>query len=484
MIDALRAWLRPDTLVGRVLGVLWLALLLSHAIAAGFWLDRLERREAVAGAAELGPRMAAALATALQTGLLPRSDERLEAQSHGFTTALAPADWRRFTVALAPSLGQSTAPWPAEAVVAMEFGDPGPPLPPADLASQLAVLARRIAEAETAAIVAFNLPDGSRLAFASPHHWHTRPGPVADVLTMLAAAGGLAALFVFAARRLAKPFERLAAAAVDAGDAVRAPPSPKSGPREARLVAETIDSIRRRLRSMIDERTRLLAAISHDLRTPATRMRLRAEFVEEDELREKMLADLDEMEAMIGDTLAFLRDDAAEEPVETVAFTAMLETICDELGDLGHPVAFHGPPPLTLRQVGSVFGIAEAREIVVDDRRSLRLACRPASLRRVFYNVIGNALKYGHRADVFVDADSDEIVVDVCDRGPGIPESEFENVFKPFYRLEGSRSRDTGGSGLGLSIVRSIVAKHGGRIDLANRPEGGLKVRIVLPRRF
>jgi len=206
----------------------------------------------------------------------------------------------------------------------------------------------------------------------------------------------------------------------------------------------------------VENRTRLLAAISHDLRTPLTLLRLRAEGVESAEERERMLATIAEMDAMIGATLAYARDEAAAEPRRRSDLTALLGSLVDDLAEAGLPVA-----------------LAPAEPLVLD--------CQPAALRRALVNLLDNAVKYGGRAEVSIRAAGGRAEILVEDAGPGLPEAELARVFQPFYRVEASRSRETGGIGLGLAIAAGIVEAHGGEIALENRPEGGLRARVTLP---
>ena len=216
--------------------------------------------------------------------------------------------------------------------------------------------------------------------------------------------------------------------------------------------------MQKRLRSFIEDRTQMLAAISHDLRTPITRMRLRAEFVEDEEQRDKMLRDLDEMEAMIAATLSFARDDATREERVQIDLADLLQSLCDQAADGGGLTADYTGP------------------------RRLAMFGAPMALKRAFSNLIDNALKYGHAAHVALDAGEGEVVIAIADDGPGIPDNQLDKVFAAFYRVESSRSRETGGVGLGLAVVRSILRGHGGDIELANRPEGGLRATVTLPR--
>ena len=201
----------------------------------------------------------------------------------------------------------------------------------------------------------------------------------------------------------------------------------------------------------------MLAAVSHDLKTPITRMRLRAEFVSDEALREEIDADLSEMEAMIESTLAFLRGESETEAARVVDVVAILETVCDDLADRGHKVELVAP--------------AQAP-----------LLCRSLAIKRALSNLIDNAVKYGGNAAVSLVVLRDELEITIDDDGPGIPHDQIEAVFDPFYRVESSRSRETGGSGLGLTVARSLIRSHGGEIALQNGPKAGLRVTVRLPR--
>jgi signal transduction histidine kinase len=211
-----------------------------------------------------------------------------------------------------------------------------------------------------------------------------------------------------------------------------------------------------RIKRFIQDRTQMLAAISHDLRTPITRMKLRAEFVDDDEQRTKMLKDLDEMEAMIASTLSFARDDAANEAVQTVDVGSLLSTLVDDQRQAGCDAGYDGPV-------------------------HLMVSARRMSLKRALTNLIDNAVKYGKRARVALRRGPADIEIDVDDDGSGIPAPEMERVFSPFYRLESSRSRETGGTGLGLTITRNAIRSMGGDVQLINRVGGGLRARVTLP---
>lgn len=310
---------------------------------------------------------------------------------------------------------------------------------------------------ETAVVVSVALADASWLNFIMPAP-RARPFWESSVfLPMLGAMGVVIALSVWAVWRATAPLALFTGAAERLGRDVNAPALDEKGPREVRSAARAFNEMQRRLRTFVGDRTRMLAAISHDLRTPITRMRLRAEFVEDAEQRRKMLIDLDEMEAMIAATLSFAREDAAGEGRVRIDLVDLLREQCDARAGIGQAVEFTGS--------GSVM-----------------VTGAPTGFKRAIGNLIDNAVNYGKVARVALETAADEVVVTVEDDGPGIPESELERVFDAFYRIEHSRSRETGGVGLGLSVVRTIVRAHGGEATLENRPEGGLRAVVTLPR--
>jgi signal transduction histidine kinase len=310
-------------------------------------------------------------------------------------------------------------------------------------------------------IVQEKLPDGAWISVGLKleplRPWHSRPFLGAFALMTIAAAG----LTVWAVRQLTSPVRVLAAAAEALGRDVNAPPLPENGPTEVATAAVAFNTMAARIRRFVQDRTELLTAIGHDLRTPITRLKLRSEFVDDEELRTKFLADLEELEAMVSATLAFGRDARTTEPVSSLDLAELLRTILDEAGDarpdLLHKLSYDGPAHLTVQ-------------------------ARPLSLKRALVNLVSNAMNYGGSAIVRLLPPSNRaLVVEVDDNGPGIAAGELERVFEPFHRGEPSRNRETGGVGLGLPIARNIVRAHGGDITLANRPGGGIKATVTLP---
>jgi two-component system OmpR family sensor kinase len=257
------------------------------------------------------------------------------------------------------------------------------------------------------------------------------------------------------ARGLAKPMTQFAAAAERFGRDPRAPPMSISGSSEIVQAAAAFNEMQDRLRRYVDDRTNMVAAIAHDLRTPLTRLRFRIEAAPE-EAQAKMNSDIDQMEAMIAATLVFVRDAAGDPQRSRLELSSLLESVVDDLAETGADVT-----------VGHT-------EKVVIDADSL-------ALRRLLTNLLENALKYGVRARTRLSVANGLAEIDVDDDGPGVPILELNRVFDPFYRREPSRSRQTGGIGLGLSVARSIARAHGGDVTLVNRAQGGLTARVVLP---
>ena len=306
--------------------------------------------------------------------------------------------------------------------------------------------------------VEIKLPDGKWLAITT-----------SDVMLGVILPRGISLAIVFAptllfvtllsvwtARRLARPISAFALAAERFGMGAEAIPLQERGPHEVRTAIRAFNRMQERLRRFIDDRTQMVAAMSHDLKTPLTRLRLRAELIRNEVQRRKMLTDMDDMTAMIESTLIFVRDDAKRETPLLVDLGALVESVCENAMDAG----------------GSV---------EVTAKHGVNLSCRPVAISRAVTNLIDNAIKYGGCARVTLDSSGDRVVVTVDDDGPGIPEDEREKVFAPFYRLEGSRNRDTGGVGLGLAVARTAAREHGGDITLGAAQSGGLRARLELP---
>jgi len=301
------------------------------------------------------------------------------------------------------------------------------------------------------------LLDGSWVSFAQrlPKDVFVWPWRLLLALGLLLAA--VVALSVWAVRWLTRPLAEFAAAADALGRDLHRPPLPEQGPLEVGRAARAFNTMQARLTRFVEDRTRLLTALSHDLRTPITRLRLRAEALSDSGVRASVTRDLDEMQAMTQATLDFLRGLETQEAPQPLAVDALLESIEEDMCSMGHEVSVQA---------------ANARPY----------PAQPTALKRCLVNLVENAVKYGGRATIVTRDGAAALEIRVLDEGPGIPEPELERVLEPFYRLEASRSRDTGGTGLGLSIARNVARSHGGELVLHNRPEGGLAAVLTLPR--
>lgn len=278
------------------------------------------------------------------------------------------------------------------------------------------------------------------------------PVVMSTLLTVIA----ISMVMALSVRRITKPLRELAQASDKLGRGEGVPDLPERGPEEIVRANRAFNAMQARVSRFVADRTRMVAAISHDLRTPLTSLRLRAEFIDDDETRERMVDTIDEMARMAEATLAFARDDAAAEESRNTDLVALIEAVSADFSDLGHDVTVDGP-------------------------EHLYLSVRPVSLRRALRNLVENSVRYGVRARVRLERLPHAVIIAVDDDGPGIPEDKMEEVFAPFTRLETSRNQETGGVGLGLATARSVVRAHGGELTLANRAGGGLTAAIHLP---
>lgn len=305
-------------------------------------------------------------------------------------------------------------------------------------------------------VLAVEARDGGWVVFTAPaRFWGleqaTRNGVKAVLLTLT-----VIGISVAAAYQLSQPIRRFTEAVRRFGNDPRAAALPVTGPVELRETVLAFNAMQAKIQAFVSDRTAMLAAISHDLRTPLTKVRLRGEFIEDDEQRARLFRDVDDMQAMVDSALAFFRDDLQDEEVTAFDFPELLRTIADDYADQGHPVAYDGVDHLAHRG-------------------------KPFALKRAFTNLVDNAVKYGRAPELELRCREDSVVVAVRDSGPGIPATAFEDVFAPFHRLERSRNRATGGVGLGLTSARSVIQSHGGSITLHNREGGGLELRVTLP---
>ncbi|WP_018411324.1 ATP-binding protein [Methyloversatilis thermotolerans] len=281
--------------------------------------------------------------------------------------------------------------------------------------------------------------------------------PLRIIIGLLLVAAIVSVLSVWVVRRLTRPLAMFARAADGLARNLDQPALATAGPREVASAAEAFNRMQKALRTLIQTRAQALAGVSHDLRLPITRVRLRLEQLAEGTVRDAIERDLAEMETLIDDTLAFLRAGESAEAASPTRLDALIEGVADDIMALGADIEVSGQ---LLRPV--------------------RL--RPMQTRRALANLMDNARRYGSgRIHVTLSSDKDCAVIDIDDDGPGIPDSEREHVFEPYVRLEQSRARHTGGSGLGLAIARAIIRAQGGDITLLQSPSGGLRARITLP---
>jgi len=316
---------------------------------------------------------------------------------------------------------------------------------------------RRNPEDPHLAIISMRLPDGTwlnvSLVASTPR---SAEGHGTFLSTTLMALGAVLVSVVLV-RWLTRPLTAFAAAAKGFSGAGTLVTIPEEGPREVRALATSFNDMQRRISRLVEDRTQALAAVSHDLKTPITRLRFRAEDIADPVLRKAIADDLGDMERMLDQTLAYLRGERTDEAMQPVDLAAILATICGDLSDVGAVVTLEG-----------------SRHAVLDGRR--------LSLKRAFGNIIENAVKYGHRADVLVRDGPDAVTVTIADEGPGIAPEDRGKALAPFVRLEPSRNAETGGFGLGLTIAETIVTGHGGTLALSNRACGGLLVTVRLPK--
>jgi signal transduction histidine kinase len=304
--------------------------------------------------------------------------------------------------------------------------------------------------------ISMTLSDGQRVIAA--HHFPN--GALAPSRHLPLLTGyflGIAVITLLAMRWAVRPLQRLARAADALGRDLSGAPLPEIGPREVRLAARAFNTMQSRLASYLNDRLRILAAVSHDLKSPITRLKLRAEMLQDAVQREKFLRDLEEMETMIGATLDFLRGESRQESGVLLDINALVSTLRDDM-----------------QAMNSV--------VEVEGEASHPFLARPQALKRCLANLLDNAIRYGGRARITLEDSAESLTLHIDDNGPGIPESEQEQMFEPFRRGEISRNRATGGTGLGLAIARNLARAHGGDVTLTNRPEGGLRATLTLPR--
>jgi signal transduction histidine kinase len=447
---AKRLW--PDTVASRAILILVAALLAFHLL--GYWAYRVGVENLATAGQDRGlAERIVSIKRAIAS--LPQAPER-DRVAHDLSSASLEVHWSKVSLVL------GTAPM-TERTRAMEVRLK-------ELAPELAAESFRVGFADDGALeageanayrhmmlVSVRLYDGSWVNFSSSALGASQHLDWSLTAIMICFAVGIVVIALLLLRWATRPLRDLAEAAERFSLDQAPQPLPETGPVEVRRAARAFNTMRERIRSLVTERMQAMAAVSHDLRTPITRLRLRSEFLEDDATRSLIDADLGEMEAMIDSTLDYLRGGNSNEPFRPVDLASVIETIVDEHVDQGHRV--------------SLVGLSSAP-----------VEGKLLSLKRAASNLIGNAVKYGEAAKVTIADAGESFAVLIEDQGPGIAEADRERVFHPFMRLEESRGRQTGGSGLGLTIALAIVRSHGGSITLENRPEGGLRVTLLLPK--
>jgi signal transduction histidine kinase len=304
--------------------------------------------------------------------------------------------------------------------------------------------------------VTVTLPDGQNVMFRAVAPLPAPPLPSAIFVELAVLTVMLGIALFFMALTITRPLRDLATAADAVGRGAYNPPLAEKGARELRQATRAFNTMQERLRRYLESRTRVLAAMSHDLRTTLTRLRLRAESIDNDELRVRFSADLDEMAQMVQGALGLFKDLNDQEPPEMIDLDALLAQLQADFKEMD-------------------------ADVTIEGRTAAPISAKPLALKRCLTNLLHNAIKFGTHARVLV-SDGEDVVIRIRDAGPGIPEEALDQVFEPFFRIEGSRNRDTGGAGLGLSIARDIAQAHGGSIVLKNLPTGGLEAVLTLPR--
>lgn len=448
------------SLSAQTLAVLFAVMLVSHLI--GVTIYALDRRDAVAAteALDLAERIVGVvnlvkqLPTERRADLLRMADSRsLRVTLGKGASAPAPTPPDELTSEIAQFLLRELPEWTAERLV-VRFSNAGQPSEGGS--SRAGIETQRVSSPAPSLHVALRLSDGQWLEFAGalPNADPEWPGTAGIYVIIMAIGIGTVAIWLVG--RVTAPLSAFASAADRLGKDMRAEPLPEDGPTEVVKASRAFNGMQKRLQRLVEHRTRMLAAISHDLRTPVALMRLRSELVGEPEHRAKLLQSLGDMEEMISSTLEFARETSRDEAARQIDMSALIESICDDLTDAGMRCTFEVPGPCII-------------------------TARPTAMKRALTNVVENAVKYGGSAHVRLMDGARSYVITVDDEGPGIAPDELENIFLPFYRVEQSRNRGKAGAGLGLSIAQSIVHEHGGTIVAENLPERGLRLKLTLP---
>lgn len=455
-------WLVPRNLLGQLFMLILVAFVAAQVTSA--WLFADERGEAIRAAQRLETlERAMGVTAALDATPIENRDDLLSAVNSRLVQfsvneePLVEVDRSILLTerGIADVLNEISGVMVAETTISPHDGQPAePPMAFAWLHDRM----RAAGVAPVEFQLSIPLADGAWLNVSSRFQ---RPGiqrPPAVLGAMLLSLSLIFAALWGGLRRIMNPLRQLAAAADEFELDTPSSEIPTSGPREVRALSKALTRMQTRLAMMVEDRTRMMAALGHDLRSPITALRLRAEMVDDDEIRARMVATLDEMQEMVEATLSYARGVSIDQPMKKTDLAALVGDLASELSEIGTHIVVEAPTP-----------------VVANVRRT--------AIRRALRNLMENAQRYGGGARVRVRTTGvGQVEVQIDDNGPGIPTGDLERVFDPFTRLEGSRSRETGGVGLGLPIARSILRAHGGDVTLSSHPDGGLRAGVQLPR--
>lgn len=436
----------PTSIAGQFLTLLFASLLVLHLGSIGLYHLGLEAELDVTNEQRLAERLAS-----VKRAIAQEASARREELAHALSGGPLEIHWSERRTA------------PQRTGTAIDFTSleqkllaAAPELAENDLSITAASPLPEHASATRFLLISMRLGDGTWVDVTATRNLDPRSGLHSVALSTTIMVLGVIAVAALLIRQLTRSLSALVDAANRLDPNAGGTPVPENGPSEVKALSIAFNDMQRRVKRLVDDRTQTLAAISHDLKTPLTRLRLRSEDIPDRELVQAMAADLAEMEAMLDSTLAFLRGDQIDEETKPIDLGSLLDTITSDLTDLGFDVCLDTTSPV----------IARGRHL---------------ALKRALWNLAENAVKYGNRARISLRERNARAVITIEDDGPGIPTSEKEAIFRPFYRIDDSRNRETGGVGLGLSVASAIIQSHGGELTLENRAGGGLNTIVVLP---
>lgn len=442
MTDLLRK-LIPQRLTGQIVALLILVLLLSQVLS--FWIFGYEWRK-VLGDHERSFMLERIASVASLLDVAP-------AEYHSQILQTASTRYIQFWISQGPEFIQTDTPENRDISERLDalFAESNP-------RNYYVASFEQNSDSKFRTVIGMQLADSQWLNYGRVPFLRFAPPPqhrAILLMTFLLIVFGI--VIVLMVRRLTRPLAELTVAAEKAGRGEFLPSLPEQGTPDVRLLINSFNRMQERLQRFIRGRMQMLAAMNHDLRTPITSLKLQIEMLDDERSKQKLLQTTDEMQHMVEATLEYARQDSVREETQRTDLDALVESICRDFSDMGHAVTFHG--------MGDII-----------------YPCRPSSLKRALRNLVDNAVKYGEEVSVDVSETADSYLITINDRGPGIAVGDRERVFEPFVRLEDSRSRDTGGVGLGLAIARTCIHAHGGTIALRDRDAGGLSVLVNLPK--